>query len=172
MDEPIVQFEEHRDRNMHAKFQVFVQLHSPLFWIVIILISLHPILLIWTDIPVWFSMFALSLNVAWVYISFRLSAFPRNDWTVQFATTVQFYDDKFVSYTQRRGHTIHRTMNYELIAKVFERDSAFYVRYTCGRFDCFSKVFMCDEQAAALRELFARKFGEKFKSIQNNNPKG
>ena len=99
-------------------------------------------------------------------LGFFRPIFPRNDWTMPFETTVQIYQDEFSSYTVRRGHTIHRTMSYNLIAKVVERPNAFYVKYKCRRYDFFAKEFMNNDQIAVLRTLLIHRFGNNFREMK------
>ena len=98
-------------------------------------------------------------------LGFFRPVFPRIDWSVPFESVVRFYEDKFTSTSMRKGHVHCRTLSYDLIARVYERDSAFYVQYKCGRYDCFPKAFFSGEQAVALRGLFAHRFGEKFRGM-------
>jgi len=99
-------------------------------------------------------------------LGFFRPVFPRIDWSVPFESVVQFYEDKFSSTSIRKGHAHSRVLSYELVARVYEKESAFYFKYKCGRYDCFPKEFFGEEQLAATRELFARKFEENFRGMK------
>jgi len=78
-------------------------------------------------------------------------------------TTTWFYENRFSFYSVRRDITLSDTRGYDQVSKAYETKDTFYLKHKKGW--CFlPKSRLTEEQIKALRELFARKFGEKFKS--------
>ena len=78
-------------------------------------------------------------------------------------TTTWFYEDRFAYSSVRRDVTLSGTKAYDQVRKAYETKNLFYLK--CGKDGHFlPKSHLTDGQAEALRDLFARKFEDKFES--------
>ena len=75
-----------------------------------------------------------------------------------------FFEDYYAHVTIAQSGTHEGSLHYEDIVKAYETASAFYVIHTNKSWGFFPKKFFAPGQVEALRALFARKFGERFKS--------
>ena len=78
-----------------------------------------------------------------------------------------FFEDHFSVRISEKDSQTYIDAGYERYLWVAETASAFYLKKANRDYVYFPKKCFAEEQTAALRELFARKFGEKFKQ-QNN----
>ena len=80
-------------------------------------------------------------------------------------TTTCFYEDHFDFSSVRRDVTLSGRKSYDQIRKAYETKDMFYLK--CGKDGhFFPRNSLTEDQAAALRALFARKFGDKFKGMK------
>ena len=78
-------------------------------------------------------------------------------------TTSWFYEDRFAYSSVRRDVTLSATKSYDQVRKAYETKDLFYLK--CGKDGAFQpKSRLTDDQIEALRDLFTRKFGERFKT--------
>jgi len=80
-------------------------------------------------------------------------------------TTSWFYEDRFAYSSVRRDVTLSGIKNYDEVRKAYETKALFYLK--CGKDGHFlPKSHLSGDQVEALRSLFARKFGDKFKVMK------
>ena len=80
-------------------------------------------------------------------------------------TSTAFFEDYFAFSAVNQNSTRNGSFRYESVAKAYETATAFYLQQsTKTEWYFLPKKFFAPGQAEALRDLFARKFGERFKS--------
>jgi len=107
-------------------------------------------------IPFWF-VFSLLLVFLFVIVPrwlYRSNASVTTSW---------YYEDRFEYSSVRRDVTLSGIKSYDQVRKVYETKDLFYLK--CAKDGYYSsKSRLNEDQIDALRELFTRKFGERFKT--------
>jgi len=75
-----------------------------------------------------------------------------------------FFEDYYAHVTVSQDGNREGSFRYDRVNKAYETATAFYLNYTDKGWGFFPKKFFAPGQVEALRDLFARKFGERFKT--------
>ena len=102
--------------------------------------------------------------IVWQTTTLR-RAFKRNKHSF-IARRAAFFEDGFTSITTGQSSTQEGSHGYDDVAKAYEIRSAFYLKYVDGNWGYFPKEFFVSGQIEALRALFARKFGDRFRRMK------
>ena len=180
-ERPIVEIIERGDYKAYRKFYYFMMRRHLMAWFAWIpLCGLAPIVLI----TVIHSFFVAHTNNATSLVMFVLFTvaiafnaylpritFKRNWGQHQLEVKTSFFEERFdyVSTGQNTGTSA--SIRYERIAKVYDTESAFYLKYAEKNWGYIPKSCMALEQADALRALFALVLKDKFKQQKHFNHK-
>ena len=175
--QPIVEVTVELDRESHRRFAWFAWFHWPQ--------SIATLIFVFVFLPaalvgIYIAAFsrpsaalagaASGISAMFIYCVVLILTHPRRAFLkiekqCPTPNTFTFFD----SHVEARGGTQYtqgtEQMQYELFVKAYETAHAFYLVLRVPKDKAFllDKKFFDDEKVAALRELFARKFGEKFK---------
>ena len=120
----------------------------------------------------------------WIGVFYMVSRYGSHREMYEAKTAYAFYENRLRSHCVVLGTMHYKVTPYERFAAAVETKSAFYLmlparkikRYSSYRGDNYDpdpygtsvildKKHLTEEQATVLRELFTRKFGEKFKAL-------
>ena len=92
--------------------------------------------------------------------------FKRGPGRSPFTSITSFYEDRYTFVTTGDNTNLNGSVSYNRIVSTYETKTAFYIKSDVKGYGFFPKKYFTPEQIDALRELFTRKFGEKFKQYK------
>ena len=171
--EPVVEFVEYPDCEAYRRFYLFAENFRPIAWTN--RISIYGV------IPTFFACvvindlrrgsltyytlicFVLIAALLIYYLTAPRRAFKQR--SSSFVTSrAAFFEDYYAVVITGPNSTQEGSFAYGDILKIYETTSAFYVRHINKNWGFFPKKFFAPGQVDVLRDLFARKFGERFKT--------
>ena len=169
--EPIVEIMEQSDYKAYRTYYFFVNRRRPMSWLSwIILYGIAPAAAAY----VFFRGLQhgminyITLIFAAIIVAFFVydATAPRRIFKRQSSSFVTnratFFEDHYTYVTKGKSSTQEGSFAYSDIEKVYETATAFYMKYITRSWGFYPKKFFAPGQAQALRELFARKFGNRF----------
>jgi len=175
-EQPIVEITEHADYKAYRKFLFFTDRRRPTAWInwfsAYVFVPAMVTYLLYSS---WYynriDPVTLVIIVAYLaLIIYRLTSprryFKRNWGPHHTETKTAFHDARFDFASSGQNSNANGSVSYERVARAYETKSAFYLKFTEKGWGYFPKIFFSDDQALALRDLFIRKFGDKFKQYK------
>lgn len=177
MMEPIVEIMEQADYKAYRAYYYFANRRRPMSWlnwlcayasIPAMTIYYHVVNLFWYP---WNSrsgiLFLLYIVLDIALIIYITSA-PRRAFKQRSRSFVTgrtaFFEDHYSAVINGESSTQEGSFAYGDIEKAYETTTAFYVKHINKGWGFFPKKFFAPGQVEALRDLFARKFGERFKT--------
>jgi len=176
-EQAVVEITEHSDYEAYRRYYYFSARRRFAAWFNwIVLFVFIPVAQAYMVYRYWWNPSAriqicLMAVVAAVGIVYLLTApqriFRRGRGRDPFVSVASFYEDRLTHVTTRQNDTQSGTTSYDRVIKAYETKDMFYLQDSANHaWSFFPKKFFTDDQTAALRELFARKFGEKFKGMK------
>ncbi|MCL1952243.1 MAG: hypothetical protein FWF60_05380 [Oscillospiraceae bacterium] len=174
--QPIVEFTEYPDYEAYRAYYYFVGVRKPIAWIN--WLCAYAILPAWTvyyfvrwHTPLWNSRIGISLLLCAVFdiaMIIYVATAPRRGFKRgghSFVTSrTAFFEEYCASVVTGQNRTLDVSFNYDDIIEVHETASSFYTKHSTKNWGFIPKKFLAPGQVEALRALFARKFGERFKT--------
>ncbi|MCL2446665.1 MAG: YcxB family protein [Oscillospiraceae bacterium] len=170
----IMQYTEHSNYGAWRKWWYFSAWRRPMrLFNLLLAYVLNPLLALWFIMRLveYFSVLSLLYVLVLLAITIGVSIEPRVIFNRNFkrnalTTVITFYENHFEENSTRKNETISSTAHYDQYRRVHETKDAFYIQHENKHWGFFPKTMMSADQATALRELFACKFGEKFKGMK------
>jgi len=171
--EPIVEFTEYPDYEAYRAFYYFYNRRRPMAWVSwFMYYALFPVALLLFALAAFFTEVPTSLWLLapiWLAGMIANATAPRRGFKQlhgksSTVTCTAFFEDYF-AYTATGENTSRSgSFRYENVVAAYETAIAFYFNYTDKNWGFLPKKFLAPGQAEALRDLLARKFGERFNS--------
>ena len=171
--QPIVEITEQADYESFRAFCYFTAIRRPMAWINwICLYGVIPAIaaiMVVLDVrkaslspftPVYLALFVILLVRQMTALR---SAFKKRSHGFV-SSNAAFFEDYFAYVTTGQNSTSSGSVSYGDVAKAYETATAFYLEHSNRGWSFFPKKFFAPGQVEALRELFARKFGERLKT--------
>jgi len=175
--QPIVEFTEYPDYKAYREFFYFSSRRRPMAWLNWFCIYAGiPALIVYFYSVTWrrypwdsrYGIYFLLYIVIDIALIIYITSAPRRAFKRRgksFITSrTAFFEDYYAFVTTGQSSTSEGSFAYDDVEKAYESTMAFYVKHINKGWGFFPKKFFAPGQAEALRALFARKFGERFKT--------
>jgi len=178
--EPIVEITKQPDYKAYRKFYWFSAKFRPMAWFVWLVLASVPVWWIYNYGSDWVykyhqeNIIELSSLVVFVpfiaaLVIFQLTTprrlFNRYKKSHPRVSTTVFFETQFTYDASYQNRNDSGCVGYENVNRAYETRDAFYLRCNDKHWGFYPKAFFERfEQVEALRDLFARKFGERFKT--------
>ena len=173
-EQPIVEITKQLDYRAYRKHYYFRERRRPIAWVSWLALVLGPILwsifygadwihklqenIIDISAPTLF-VFCIA---AVIYVATAPRRFFRRN---ESRVTMTVFFENWISYTHTgQNRSDNGTIKYESVNKGYETKDTFYLQYDGNEWGIYPKKFFAPGQVEALRALFVRKFGERFKT--------
>ncbi|MCL2298964.1 MAG: YcxB family protein [Firmicutes bacterium] len=171
--QPIVEFTEYPDYEAYRQFNTFARKRLPIAWFNwVVVYGVSPVLSLTMLLLIWHSGMVNAFTVGYPLLSVLLIVFQATAMRRGFkqhgksfiSERTAFFEDYYATVTACQNSNHEASYRYDDIVMAYETAAAFYLKKSTGRrWHFIPKKFLAPGQAELLRELFARKFGEKFK---------
>jgi len=170
--EPVVEFIEYPDYEAYRAFFYFVNMRRPMAWVSwFMYYALFPVALLLFALAAFLTEIPTSLWLLapiWLAGMLANATAPRRSFRRGkkfIAERTAFFEDYYANLTTCENSSHESSYRYDDVAMVYETATAFYLKKnTANQWGFFPKKFFAPGQVEALRALFARKFGERFKT--------
>jgi len=175
--QPIVEITKQPDYKAYRKFYWFSAKFRPIAWFGWLVLASVPVWWIYNYGPEWMNKYhqeniiELSFLLFFVpYIALVAAhcttprrLFRQYKKSQPLTTTTAFFEAQFTYRASSQNRSASGCVGYESINRAYETRDAFYLKYDDKNWGFHPKKFFAPGQAEILRELFARKFGKRFK---------
>ncbi|MCL2298965.1 MAG: YcxB family protein [Firmicutes bacterium] len=176
-EQAIVEITKHAEYGTYRRFYWFSERFRPTAWFPWLLIAFGPVYWVIMYGPEWvrkyheenivelsFLLFFVPfITLVIVHCTTPRRLFNRYKKSYPMITTNAFFEAQFTYNIASQNRSDSGYVGYENVNRAYETKDAFYLRYNDKNWNYYPKKFLAPGQAEALRALFARKFGEKFK---------
>jgi len=177
--EPIVEITKQPDYKAYRKFYWFSAKFRPMAWVAWLIIASAPVYWIYNYGPEWMNKYhqenIIELSSLVVFVPFFIALvifqlttprrlFRQYKKSQPLTTTTAFFEAQFTYSASSQNRSDSGCVGYENVNRVYETRDAFYLKYNDKYWSFYSKKFFAPGQAQALRDLFVRKFGNRFKT--------